>query len=54
MLFKINDKFGRNFKLSSQVILIFLYSCDITSFHQKLEIRTTKVSKEDFYLADKG
>jgi hypothetical protein len=29
-----------------------LYSCDVTNFHQKLKIRATKVSKEDFYLVD--
>jgi hypothetical protein len=27
-----------------------LYICDVTSFHQNLEIIATKVSKEDFYL----
>ncbi len=30
----------------------FLYSLDVTRFHQKLEIIITKVSKEDFNLVD--
>ncbi len=32
----------------------FLYSCDVTSFSQKLKLIATKVSKEDFYWVDKG
>ncbi len=32
----------------------FLHRFDITRFHQKLEIITTKVSKEDFYLVHLG
>jgi hypothetical protein len=48
--FKINEKYWRNFKFSSQVfnILVFLYCYDVTSFHQKIKMRTTKVRKEDF------
>ncbi len=43
--FKIKEKCWRNFKLCRPS---FLYSCDVTSFLQKIEIITTKVSKEDF------
>ncbi len=34
--------------------LTIFYSCDDKSFNQKLEVLTTKVSKEDFYLVDEG
>ncbi len=30
----------------------YLYSCDATNVYQKIEIITTKVSKDDFYLVD--
>jgi hypothetical protein len=40
---KINEKCWRNFKFSSQVkILVILYSCDVTSFHQKLKNKNNK------------
>jgi hypothetical protein len=52
----MNEKCWRNFKFYSQVNLneSFLYSCDVTTFYPKLNIKTTKESKEDFLLVDMG
>jgi hypothetical protein len=44
----------QTFLLSYNINLSFLYCSNVTSFHQKLKIRTTKVSREDIYLVDMG
>ncbi len=53
--FKLNEKCWRKFKFSSQDIIYISHFClDVMSqvFQQKLKIKPTKVSKEDFLLVD--